>query len=367
MAVPSKRQMQENLQKRQQKEQTFYRRTGSLFVSNVSLKYYKTPMDANLIDIIPYIAGENDPIGPGEVAHKLVIYIHPKLSQTGEDIICMEKTFKGARGKCPACQEYRRRVAAMMSEEEIKPFKVAGWPRVLYNVYDRKNPNSGVQVWNASSYLFQQYLDVIARRSSTSPGQQPENYVNFMDPTLEGRSIGFDKQGKNELTKYIGIHFEERQTEVPDSILEAAHVLDEIIAWPTYASAYEETWGVPYDDNDVPEGIASERTKKYDKEVKKVEEKSKPVEEKKEQVETDEEREERELEEKVAAVRKKKEAEKAGAKSTKEKAQEKKTSSSGCPHGHVFGIDIDEKPDCDKCQSWKECAKEADRLEREKR
>ena len=364
MAVQGKRSMKEKLQDRQQKEQVFYRRGSSLFISNISnLKYYKTPTGANLIDIVPYTAGKNDPIEPGDIAHKLVIYLHKGLSQTGEDIICMEKTFKGTRGKCPACQEYRRRVEACMSDEETKPFKVGAWPRVLYNVYDRLKPGDGLQVWNASSFLFQQYLDVIARRSSLSQGKQPENFIGFMDPSLDGRSIGFDKQGKEELTKYIGVHFEERETEVPESILESAHVLDEIVAWPTFEQSYEEIWGVPYNGEVSEASKTASRASKFESKVKE-EDIPAAVDE---DVESEEEREQRMLEEKLAALKEKKEEVKTSEKKLDSKKEDKKGGTNPCSHGYVFGADIDEKPECDECKAWKDCAKEADRLEREKR
>jgi len=36
-----------------------------------------------------------------------------------------------------------------------------------------------------------------------------------------------------------------------------------------------------------------------------------------------------------------------------------------CPAGRGFGIDIDDLKECDKCSVWKECAKEADAIEKE--
>jgi hypothetical protein len=367
-------------QQRMNQEQNFYRRGSNIFKPGVpGLKYYKTPDGPNLIDILPYFSGEYDPISSGTIAHKLILFIHPKLSQTGEDIICMNRTFKGLRGQCAGCEELQRKMDSGASEEDQKRFRPASWPRGIYNVYDRLKPGDGAQVWNASTYLFQQYLEVNQRRAQIPGEPIAENFIEFFDPSINGRSIAFDKQGKEELTKYIGIHFESRRSPVPDEVLEKAHVLDEIIAWPTYGETFEDIWGFPYDgqqgspkekfQSQVPAGMPSDRLGKYaeknqEADVSEPELPASPA-------ETEDEREERELAEKLKAIqdKKKKQQEEEAKKeqSSKSKKEEKKSPEGKCPHKHTFGVDIDSTPDCEKCNAWKECAKECDRLEREQR
>ncbi len=387
MAVQSKKSMKEQLQRRMGQEQSHYRKVGSLFLPNlVGVKFYKETTGANLLDILTYCSGKNDPVLPGDpFAHKLVIFIHRAASVTGEDMICMEQTFKGKKRRCPNCIEYRSRIERGCPESETKPYKYAGWPRVIYNIYDRMKPGDGAQIWNASAYLFQQYLDVICRKSPL-PGQKQgqENFVAYMDPSLDGRSIGFDRQGKDELKKYIGVHFEERSTPVPDEIVAAAKVLDELIAWPTFESSYEDLWGVKYEGIDgAPKvtttsypAVSEDRQTKYEADTEgsasepaSEEEKPAPEEE-----ESEEDRETRELEEKLAKKKAEKAAKEAIAAKEKEADGKKKkdsapkaTGGNPCPAGHKFGVDIDEKPECSApCNQWKACALESDRLENAK-
>ena len=352
MTVQSKRSMKELLQKRMEADQIRYRRIGSLYRQDLlGVKFFKCKEGDNLVDIVTYTSGDNDPVSPNDLAFVLKIFIHRGLSQTGGDLICLEQTF-GKKFRCPCCEEYRRKINIGAPEAETRPLRYQGWPRTFYNIYDRKDPGAGIQVWHTSAFLFQQYLDVICRKSVLSGQSQGiENFIPYMDPTLDGRSIAFRREGTGEKTKFIGIRFEDRVTEVPESVVKSAHALDELIFFPTFEQAYEEFWGVPYGEEEV-----LERSAKF------VGEDDKSVEEK----ESAEEEEERELREKLTAIEaKKKKRTKEDSKKDEQKREVKSTN--GCPYGHEFGVDIDEKPDCDKCQFWKDCANENDRLERERR
>jgi len=386
MAVQGKKTMKELYQERMKKDNEHYRRVGSLWVSDLSnVKFYKLGDGMNFLDVLPYTSGPNDPVAPGDpLTFVLRVFLHKEAGQNGEDLICMEKTFGPKKFKDPVCKEYQRRIDIGATEAEIKACKPQGWPRTIYNVYDRKDPGKGAQVWNTSAFMLQQYLDVICQKQTPSG---PTEYIAYMDPSLDGRTIAFDKQGKEEKTRFIGVHFEDRATAVPEAVLKQVQVLDQLIAWPTYAQTFEDFWGVKYTGDDEPPvkskavgtgtdlpPVAEERSNKF---VGKNEENDVPEPEAPE--ESDEDREEREAEERLAAAKRKKEekaaAEKAGATKSKEekkeepKAETKSTGAGGnkCPHGHKFGSDIDEKPECNECKVWKDCAKEQDRLERESR
>lgn len=394
MAVQGKKTMKELYQERMKKDNEHYRRVGSLWVSDLSnVKFYKMGDGMNFIDILPYTSGPNDPVAPGDpLTFVLRIFLHKDAGQNGEDLICMEKTFGGKKFKCPVCKEYQRRIDIGASEAEVKACKPQGWPRTIYNVYDRKDPGKGAQVWNTSAFMLQQYLDVICQKQTPAG---PTEYIAYMDPSMDGRTIAFDKQGKEEKTRFIGVHFEERATAVPDAVLNQVKILDQLIAWPTYAQTFEDYWGVPFTgDEEAPvKGRAvgsglppaeppESRASKFEAKPE-PQDVPEPEEEKAEEApeESDEDREMREAEEKLAEAKRKK-AEKAAAekKAVEKPAEEKKESkkepkkeppvASGgnkCPHGHKFGADIDEKPECNDCKSWKDCAKEQDRLERESR
>lgn len=362
MARPSRRGMKEELQNRQNTESNQYRRTSSLFKNNLQdVKFFKCKEGNNLFDIIPYRTGKNDPISKEDgLAYILRVFIHSKAGQTGEDIICLEQTFPTRKLKCPVCAEYRRRIARGESKEDLpKNLRYNAWPRGLYNVWDRKDPGSGVQVFNSSTYLLQQYLDVISKKTSVnSKNSTLESYIPFADPD-DGRSIAFDRQGTDEKSKFIGVHFEERDEVIPDEILDKAHCLDDLIDWPTEESAYEAFWGMPMEGGESEpkeesrSESRSERSQKYKEEPKDIPEPNDPPSEDDEEAAL-----EKELERRKEEKRKKKEEE--------AKKEKKNDSSNRCPSGGKFGVSIDELPECDSCDLWKDCAKEQVKLEKGK-
>jgi hypothetical protein len=399
--------MKEELQSRQNTESNQYRNTSSLFRKDLEgVKFFKCKEGSNIFDIIPYVTGENDPIsGPGKYAYVLRVFVHKNASVTGGDIICLEQTFPNKKCKCPVCAEYRKRAAQGAIKEELMPLKYAAWPRTLYNVWDKKDPNAGVQVFHTSAYLFQQYLDVISKKTNLRGGSMIEAYIPFADPD-DGRSIAFDRQGMDEKTKFIGVRFEDRDEIIPDEILDAAKCLDDLIAVPTEAEAYEQFWGTPKEGEERavrrepvdPDKVA--RRPKYEpkepvpaaekpvsdkkaallKQLAEIEEESVVDDIPPEVEETEEEREERELEEKLAAMKAAKATKatkdmkpeevksipKTNAKPEPKPEPEKTVSSGGkCPGGGTFGVDIDELKECDSCPLWKDCAREQDRIERE--
>jgi len=378
----SRRSEKAEMQKRMERESQNYRRIGSLFRQDANVKFFKCKEGQNLMDIMMYRSGEYDPIEAKSLAHTLRIYIHRGVAQDGSDIICIEQTFRDQKrreeifGKgcfCPVCREHRRRAAANAPKEELDKLRYANWPRTIYNVYDRRNPGEGNQIFETSAYLLQQYLDVISKKA-VLPGEtySIENYVPYMD-IVDGKSISFDRQGMDEKTKFIGIAFEDRRTPIPDDIADSVIALDELIAWPTVASAYEAFWGVPLDVKDYSpvKGLKTDGPEVQDRAAKYKEEKHKEEKELPPEM-TEEEKEEAELKAKMAELeeKKKKKAAEAALQAKVEPKENKKTSvarSGSCPGNGTFGKDIDELPTCEKCEVWKECAKENDRLERESR
>jgi len=385
----SRRSAKEEMQKRMDKETQHYKRVGSLFRGDVQgIKYFKCKEGQNLIDVLSYDAGSFDPIEANSFAYVLRVFVHSKAAQDGSNIICIEQTFKdkkrreelfGAGAFCPVCREYRNQAAKGANKEELKQLRYSAWPRTIYNIYDRRDPGAGVQIWETSAYLFQQYLDVISKMS-VLPGESQgiENYIPYMD-IEDGRSVSFDRNGTDEKTKFIGIKFEDRRSPVPDAIADACKSLDEIVDWPTVASAHEAFWGVPL--SGAPAGMEKIKeiaTDNHQSRSPKYEDPVKDVPDPEILEETPEEKEMKELEAKLAAAKAKATAGKKSAppnkvEPVKEKEKEKekaKPESSGkggdksCPASGVFGKDIDDLPECDKCAVWTECAKENDRLER---
>lgn len=365
MPKPSRRSMKQELQERQSQESGTYRKTSSLFKSNIgNVKFFKCKEGGNLFDIIPYEVGNNDPISKkGSLGYVLRVFVHKGASQTGEDIICLEQSFPGKKLKCPVCTEYRKRIAKGESPDDLNHLKYGGWPRTIYNVIDRKDINSGVQIFNTSAWLLQQYLDVISKKTNVNKKtSELESYVPFAD-LEEGRSIAFDRQGMDEKTKFIGVRFEDRDEPIPEEITEkTSYCLDDLIAWPTEEEAYEAFWGVSRSSEKsqsvtVKEDDIDDRAFCSD-----AKEESEPEEEQSQEID-----EEAELEKKLASMKAKKESDKKTKKEAEKDEESKYSKKSKCPSGHKFGVDIDDKKECDDCDPdvWKLCAKEQARLEKE--
>lgn len=377
----SRRTMREQMQRRMEKEGQHYQRRGSLFLSTLQgVKFFRCKEGPNLLDILLYEAGKYDPIEANAMAYVLRIFRHPGCAQDGGDIICIEQTFRdqnrrdalfGKGAYCPVCKEYKMRVSKGATKEETDSIRYANWPRTIYNIFDRRDPGVGCQVWETSAYLLQQYLDVISQKSLL-PGEARgiETYIPYMD-IEDGRSISFQREGMDEKSKFIGVKFEERRTPIPENVVDAVHPLDELIAWPSVESAHEAFWGVPLGGGTQRLGAEPvDRPAKYEK-AKKAKEEDVPEppepEEPEEEELSDEEREAAELEARLKALKEKKAGkDKVDAKPEPKKETKKKGSGSEskCPYGHKFGEDIDDKAECEKCEVWKDCAKENDRLSR---
>jgi hypothetical protein len=337
--------MKEGFTKRLEGDYNQQKGVSKLFRSDLAnVKFWTAKEGQHIIDIIPYVAGGMDPKAKkGEDSYVLEIYVHRDVGVREGYIICMSETFGKA---CPVCEERRRLIKSGGDEQKIKDLTPSRYPRSIYNIvcYDGDEASKGIQVWHTSNFLMQQYLLELAKRP-VRPGQKNvEPFIAFMDPD-DGRSIVFKTEGKQESLKHVGIRFEERQYTISDELLENAHCLDELIAWPTYEQAYEDFWGFsPSAANDVPGHVCEEPAPRKSKQPE-------PEPEVKKQPEP-----EPEPEPEVETTRRR-----------RAPAESEPEVGAKCPFGGTLGVDIDEMKECDKCNIWKECAKEADRIELERK
>ena len=355
MPKPSRRSAKEELVRRLEGDYNRKKGGGSLFRTDVKgVSFWQCKEGDHIFDIIPYTAGDMDPIEPGSESYVLEFFVHNNVGQQEGQIICMAETFKKP---CPICEERRRLIKKGDDEQRIKELTPSRFPRSIYNIvcYDSKEEeNKGAQVWHTSNYLLQQYLLALAKRP-TRPGQKSvEPFIAFMDVD-EGKSIAFKREGKKESTKYIGIRFEDRNYKISDEIAKEAHVLDELIAWPTYEEVYLEFWGQPFASEKAAEDPPA-RGAKYEE---KKEVKSDPPPRGRRQEPEPEEKKPVE-EEPLVSGRRRNVAE-------EDVPDPDVGKGNKCPAGKGFGIDIDDLKQCDKCTVWKECAKEADAIEKAKR
>lgn len=352
------------------------------------VKFWRCTDGQHLVDIIPYLAGPNDPaVEEGEETYTLELFVHQNVGVTDGMKICLAETY----GKpCPICERRKQLQREGADEDTIKDLTPSRYPRSVYNVvcYDsREEEDKGVQIWHTSSYLLEQYLLELAKKPVRPGREEVEPFIIFADAD-EGKSVSFKRTGKAESTKFIGIAFDDRDYAISDDVLDEAYCLDELIHVPSYDELYEWYWGGAADENveeepkekstRVSRRTREEEEPKEETRTRRPRKEKEPKEEPKEESRTRrqprKEKEEPRKEEETTRVsrrpRKEKEEPKKEEKETRTRRQPRKEKAEPlkCPAGGVFGKDIDELgKDCDSCDIWNQCAKEADRLDAEER
>ena len=178
------------------------------------------------IDIVPYIAGANDPnCAEGKPQYVLDVWVHMKVGALQNSFICPAKNF---RKRCPICEkQMEMRKSGDFTDEEIK--ELSPKRRTLYNVvsYDSKEETKkGVQIWEVAHFFFENHIAEISRRPKTG------GFIPFSHPD-EGKSVHFKIAKKGQNSEYLGHRFEDRDEPISDEILDAAYVLDEMLHIPT--------------------------------------------------------------------------------------------------------------------------------------
>jgi hypothetical protein len=202
---------------------------SNVFKSDLDVAFYYPKDGSHIIDIIPYLAGKNDPATEeGNPTYTFEYQVH-RVGPNNTEFICPRMYDK----KCPVC-EHREK----LREKDDDNYK-AYWPKVrnLYNIVsydDKQETKKGVQIWDVSYHYFEKQLMAISRKPSRSGNE--EKTINFVDP-VNGKSISFTiepAKGKDDYKKYVGHAFDDRDYEIDDKILDQAHALDELIQVASY-------------------------------------------------------------------------------------------------------------------------------------
>ena len=117
MAKPSRRSMKEALTRRLEGDYNKRKGGGQLFRTDLrGMNFWSCKEGDHIIDIIPYITGEMDPIGKQEEGYVLEIFVHRDVGAKEGFTICLSETF----GKpCPICEEKRRLIKKGGDEEGL--------------------------------------------------------------------------------------------------------------------------------------------------------------------------------------------------------------------------------------------------------
>lgn len=284
------------------------------------VKFGPTKEEPHIMDIIPFIAGNNMPefmkVKEGKPAYYLDIYVHQSIGPTKTWIVCPNKSYNEA---CPICEHINELEKEGKEWEDFA--EIAPKRRCVYNIINLTTPKEekkGIQIYE-SSHKYSEKLIQNAAKNPRGGGSVP-----FSHPDKDvGQSISFSVDS-DKFRTVSGHRLVQRTEDISDEILENAHILDQIIVRLSYKEIERIFNRTP--DDDSPKKDEEERGKEKDVDEDKIESRS-----------GDRERE----------------------KETKSKNK--------CPENANFGVDIDEIKACDSCEVYTKCAEESNRLEDERR
>jgi hypothetical protein len=291
--------------------------------------FWKCDENDHSIDILPYIAGANNPhVKEGKPAYILDVWVHRKVGVNEDDYICLSRTYNEP---CPICeyQNELRKTAKNSNDpesydDEIKALSPTR--RAIYNLrsWDKKDDPDQAKVWDVSHFLFEKELLENAKK------KRGGGFVLFADPD-EGKIVSFRAVGKDMARKYTAFEFEDRSEVISDEMLDKSRCLDELIRIPTYEEVQKAFAGREEEVEERAEARET-RTRRPDveKHYKLEEDKKMPPKKEPEDVPEPEEIE-------------------------------------GCPFEYVFGTDNDKFDECGDCDKFDECNEEMRRLRKEAR
>lgn len=311
-------------------------RNGVLDFSKVDgeVKFYKLREGTNKIDIVPYIIKTKEhPLikaskgryKVGDMDYILDIFVHKNVGPSEASILCPKKNYGKPCPLCEASDEYYR----AGKKDESKALKASR--RVFYNIIDAVNPKDGLQVLEQSHFFFEKELLEAAKEDSDKEGA---GMIDFIDPD-EGMTIKFKGSSESfegkQFVKPKNFSFVDRETPV-SKFIDRAISFDELLTLMSYEEIEALMNGADDDDDDDEPPVRSRRTKDDDDD-------DEPPARRRAKDEDDDEEDEDE--------------------NPAKKPEPKEEEGPSCPHGHRFGKDNDETPDCEDCKVWKACARAA--------
>jgi len=300
------------------------------------------------IDILPYevsVPNHPDGVEPGELWYKMPYKIHFNIGSDNSAFVC-PGTF---RKKCPIC-EYRAQLARKADADEDILAALKPKDRVLYNVISRqRDDDPDIRVWDISYYNFQEMLD-----EEIAEGDEE----NAAFPDLEGGKtlrVRFSQETfkKGKFFRASRIDFDDRD-DYDESILDEVVPLDAELNVLPYKELEKRFLELDEGDEDEQEEEKTtsrgrnrrRRGKQEDKETK--------------EAEGGQEKDTSGDEEDPEPSRSRRRGRGRSRNGKDEEKGKEKESKNKCPAGFQFGEDFDDHVECDDCDVWKECMKEAE-------
>ena len=345
---------------------------GSIFIKDKipeGVGMYKLDVREHYIDIVPFFAGKQHPKAKkGTLAYHVDLYVHRDIGVENDHFVCQKGTWKSPD---PICTHIAR------TRPDKTTFKqIAQKRRCVYLVYDRNNPDLGLQILEVSHFFFQKHLDGQMKNPKGGPP------VNFAHPT-KGKSIWFEvkKTGsyetasgeKAEARSVEGLKFVDRDDPIPDEIFDAVSEihLDELIEMHPDPKKQEAALDLK------PSQPAERDETEEEEEEPEIEEEEEPEEEestsdildgmnRKElkafikendlEIKVYKSMSDDDIREKILeAVEEPEEEEEEPEIEEEEEDDSSEESDGDCPHGYNFGEDLEKYPECNNCDVWDDC------------
>ena len=194
--------------------------------------FYRVPEGQHLVDIIPFECGPDMPLDEngdvrfqeGDPSYVLNVWVHQNLGKNDKPYVCPYQNFGES---CPACEFIKANRLEKEDWAKLRPKQ-----RSIYLIWghnNREDEKKEIQVFDSSFFFMEEKLIEIARL--------PKDGGSIMFSDVDkGRSVAWTRKGIGATnTSYIGHKFVDRESPIPDKILEKSFSLDSIIKMhPTY-------------------------------------------------------------------------------------------------------------------------------------
>jgi len=180
----------------------------------------------HIVDILPWEAGPNMPFDDqnlpitteGDFDYVLDLYVHQNVGKINQPYVC---PFENYAKPCPICEYMKANRLDKKEWNNIRPKR-----RSIYLIWNRTNAEEekkGVQIFDAAHFFMEEKIEEIAKLPRGG------GYVVFSDPD-NGKSVCWTRTGSGQTgTKYLGHRFVDRETAIPDRILDKTFSLDQVI------------------------------------------------------------------------------------------------------------------------------------------
>jgi len=253
-----RRQAAEQLAARTQESHETRERSGKFrdfLRADIQIKRFNCGEGDHLLDILCYIAGENNPnpkVRPGDLTYVLDIWVHDGIGANEDQFVCLSRNYNQ---RCPICERQKQLKNEGYEWDDPQVKALEPRRRTLYNVlcYDNEREEAkGVQVWVVSHWNFERHVSELAKATPRGGG-----CIMFSHPD-QGKSIAFRREGKKMTdTKYVGHRFVDRNYIIPNEILEQTHCLEDLINIPDYKTVYEAFYGRTYIEGEAAPPVAN--------------------------------------------------------------------------------------------------------------